>query len=279
MNRAMKSLLAIRNITITVLVLLSSVLTAQIPAKPIPPRLVNDFASLLNPSDAARIEEALVAFSDSTSNQIVVVTVTSLGGVDKSQFAYSIGAEWKVGQSDFNNGIVILIKPKVGNERGEAFIATGYGLEGALPDAICKRIVEKEMIPRFREEDYFGGIVAALNVIMPIAAGEYSSDEYAASSGEEGSIIAAILVILFVLFVTVISAISKRGGGGNYGGGGKKGPGLAELLILGSLLSRGGGGRSGGFGGGFGSGGGFGGGGFGGFGGGGFGGGGAGGSW
>jgi uncharacterized protein len=275
----MKSLLAIRNITITVLVLLSSVLTAQIPAKPIPPRLVNDFASLLNPSDAARIEEALVAFSDSTSNQIVVVTVTSLGGVDKSQFAYSIGAEWKVGQSDFNNGIVILIKPKVGNERGEAFIATGYGLEGALPDAICKRIVEKEMIPRFREEDYFGGVVAALNVIMPIAAGEYSSDEYAASSGEEGSIIAAILVILFVLFVTVISSISKRGGGGNYGGGGRKGPGLAELLILGSLLSRGGGGRSGGFGGGFGSGGGFGGGGFGGFGGGGFGGGGAGGSW
>ena len=275
----MKSLLAIRNITITVLVLLSSVLTAQIPAKPIPPRLVNDFASLLNPSDAARIEEALVAFSDSTSNQIVVVTVTSLGGVDKSQFAYSIGAEWKVGQSDFNNGIVILIKPKVGNERGEAFIATGYGLEGALPDAICRRIVEKEMIPRFREEDYFGGVVAALNVIMPIAAGEYSSDEYAASSGEEGSIIAAILVILFVLFVTVISAISKRGGGGNYGGGGRKGPGLAELLILGSLLSRGGGGRSGGFGGGFGSGGGFGGGGFGGFGGGGFGGGGAGGSW
>ena len=278
MNRVMKSLLAIKSICIFWLLFFTTVLTAQIPAKPVPPRLVNDFASIISASDAQRLEEALVAFSDSTSNQIVIVTVNSLEGMDKAQFAYKIGAEWKVGQNEFNNGVVILIKPRTGNERGEAFIATGYGLEGALPDAICKRILEQEMLPRFREEDYTGGIIAALNVIMPIAAGEISSDQYASSGGEEGGIAVAILVIIFVIMVAVISAASKRGGGGNYGGGGKKGPGLAELLILGSLMS-GGRGRSGGFGGGFGSGGGFGGGGFGGFGGGGFGGGGAGGSW
>ena len=278
MNRVMKSLLAIKSICIFGLLFFTTVLTAQIPAKPVPPRLVNDFASIISASDAQRLEEALVAFSDSTSNQIVIVTVNSLEGMDKAQFAYKIGADWKVGQNEFNNGVVILIKPRTGNERGEAFIATGYGLEGALPDAICKRILEQEMLPRFREEDYTGGIIAALNVIMPIAAGEISSDQYASSGGEEGGIAVAILVIIFVIMVAVISAASKRGGGGNYGGGGKKGPGLAELLILGSLMS-GGRGRSGGFGGGFGSGGGFGGGGFGGFGGGGFGGGGAGGSW
>jgi uncharacterized protein len=274
----MKSLLAIKSISLIGLLIFTTVLTAQIPAKPVPPRLVNDFASILSATEAQRIEEALVAFSDSTSNQIVIVSVNSLEGLDKAQFAYNIGAEWKVGQDEFNNGVVILIKPKKGNEKGEAFIVTGYGLEGALPDAICKRIVEQEMIPRFRDEDYFGGVIAALNVIMPIAAGEYTSDEYAASSAQEGGIAAAVLVIIFVIAVAVISAASKKGGGGNYGGGGKKGPGLAELLLLGSLLS-GGRGRSGGFGGGFGGSGGFGGGGFGGFGGGGFGGGGAGGSW
>jgi uncharacterized protein len=278
MNRVMKSLLAIKSISIIGLLFITTVLAAQIPAKPVPPRLVNDFASILSATEAQRIEEALVAFSDSTSNQIVIVSVNSLEGLDKAQFAYNIGAEWKVGQDEFNNGVVILIKPKKGNEKGEAFIVTGYGLEGALPDAICKRIVEQEMIPRFRDEDYFGGVIAALNVIMPIAAGEYTSDEYAASSAQEGGIAAAVLVIIFVIAVAVISAASKKGGGGNYGGGGKKGPGLAELLLLGSLLS-GGRGRSGGFGGGFGGSGGFGGGGFGGFGGGGFGGGGAGGSW
>jgi uncharacterized protein len=278
MNRVMKSLLAIKSISLIGLLIFTTVLTAQIPAKPVPPRLVNDFASILSATEAQRIEEALVAFSDSTSNQIVIVSVNSLEGLDKAQFAYNIGAEWKVGQDEFNNGVVILIKPKKGNEKGEAFIVTGYGLEGALPDAICKRIVEQEMIPRFRDEDYFGGVIAALNVIMPIAAGEYTSDEYAASSAQEGGIAAAVLVIIFVIAVAVISAASKKGGGGNYGGGGKKGPGLAELLLLGSLLS-GGRGRSGGFGGGFGGSGGFGGGGFGGFGGGGFGGGGAGGSW
>lgn len=271
MNKVMRSLLVIKSIAISALLLLSSLLLAQIPSKPNPPKLVNDFASVLSQPDAQRIESALVAFSDSTSNQIVVVIVNSLEGIDKAQFAYDIGHEWKVGQSEFNNGVVILIKPKRGNEKGEAFIATGYGLEGALPDAICRRIVDREMIPRFQEEDYFGGIVAALNVIMPIAAGEISSDKYAASNGEDGGLAAAILVILFIIIFVVLSAVSKKGGGGNYGGGGRKGPGLAELLILGSLMSGGRGGRSGG--------GGFGGGGFGGFGGGGFGGGGAGGSW
>jgi len=279
MNRAMKFLLANRgkSLLIAALMLLTGTAFAQIPAKPQPPRLVNDLASVLKADEADYIERVLVAFADSTSNQILLVTVNSLEGMDKSQFAYQIGQEWGVGQSKYNNGVVILIKPKTGNERGEAFIASGYGLEGALPDAICKRIVEQEMIPNFRNNDYYGGIVAALNVIMPIAAGEYSSDEYAARKGggaEEG-IFGGVAVIIFIIII-VIASIARRGGGGNIHGGGRRGPGLMEMLILGSMLSGGGRGSSGGS---FGGGGGFGGGGFGGFGGGGFGGGGAGGSW
>lgn len=263
-------ILIIAAITLTI-----SGIMAQIPQRPQPQRLVNDLASLFSAEQVNELESKLVDFSNRTSNQIVILTVNSLEGIDKSQFAYSIGEQWGVGQSKFDNGVVILIKPKLGNEKGEAFVASGYGLEGALPDAICKRIVENEMIPSFRNNDYFGGVSKALNVIMPIAAGEFTSEEYAAKTGK-GGFAPFIGIIIFIIVMTILSALGKKGGGSNnIGGGGKRGPGMLELLLLGSLLS-GGGRSSGGFGGGFGGGGG---GGFGGFGGGGFGGGGAGGSW
>ena len=276
MNRAMKSRLVNRIILLLAAVTFTvSGLMAQIPQRPQPQRLVNDMASVFTAEQAGQLESTLVDFSNKTSNQIVILTVNSLEGTDKSQFAYSVGEQWGVGQSKFDNGLVILIKPKTGSERGEAFIATGYGLEGALPDAICKRIVENEMIPAFTDNDYFGGITKALNVILPIAAGEYSSKEYAAKT-DKGGFVPAIGIIVFIIIMVVLSALGKKGGGSNnIGGGGRRGPGMLELLLLGSLLS-GGCRSSGGFGGGgYGGGGG----GFGGFGGGGFGGGGAGGSW
>lgn len=276
MNRAMKSRLVNRIILFLAAVTFTvSGLMAQIPQRPQPQRLVNDMASVFTAEQAGQLESTLVDFSNKTSNQIVILTVNSLEGMDKSQFAYSVGEQWGVGQSKFDNGVIILIKPKLGNERGETFIASGYGLEGALPDAICKRIVEKEMIPAFLNNDYFGGVSKALNVIMPIAAGEFTSEEYAAKTGA-GGFAPAIGIIIFIIIMVILSVLGKKGGGSNnIGGGGKRGPGMLELLLLGSLLS-GGGRSSGGFGGGgFGGGGG----GFGGFGGGGFGGGGAGGSW
>jgi uncharacterized protein len=266
--------------SLTLLILLTVAATsvlAQVPKRPSPPRLVNDFAAILTPEQSAYLEDTLVNFANKTSNQIVIVTLNDLGGMERSQMAYSIGEEWKVGQEKFDNGVVVLIKPKTPNERGEAFIATGYGLEGALPDAICKRIVEKEMIPHFMLGEYYEGIVQALKVIMPIAAGEFSSEEYAAQS-KGGSLAGALIVIGIVLIFIIVSISKTKKGPTNFGGGDRKDPSFFDLLILGSLLS-GRGGRFGGYsGGGFGRGG-FGGGGFGGFGGGSFGGGGAGGSW
>jgi len=250
--------------------------STQVPAKPAPPRLVNDLASVFTTSEASDLENRLVQFSDSTSNQIVIVTLPSLNGYEKSQMAFSIGESWGVGGTKFNNGIVILVKPKTNHEKGEAFIATGYGLEGALPDAICKRVVENEMIPHFNNNNYYSGIDAALNVILPIAAGEYSYQEYKKET--EGSLFGSLLVLFFV-FIFIIAFIGKKGGGSsNIGGGNHRGPSALDLLLLGSILTSGSRGSSGGSFGGFG-GGSFGGGGFGGFGGGGFGGGGAGGSW
>lgn len=275
MNRAMKYRL-VKNINkiliLAVLLLSNSWLYGQIPQKPSPPRLVNDLAAVFSATQLSELELLLSDFSNRTSNQIVIITISDLGGIDPSQFAYEIGDKWKVGQSKFDNGVVILFKPK-NDTKGEVFIATGYGLEGALPDATCKRIIEQEMIPSFRNNDYYGGIKKATEVVMKIAAGEYTSEEYAKKTSSQGAV-ASIGVIIFIIFFVIIM-ISKKGGPTNLGSGNRKGGGLWEALFLASMLS--GGNRSGGgFGGGSG---GFGGGGFGGFGGGGFGGGGAGGSW
>jgi len=252
---------------------LSAVQAQEIPERPVPPRLVNDFAGVLSQDEIARLENKLVAFNDSTSTQLTVVIVKSLNGYDKSDFAYQIGQKWGVGQKGKNNGAVILIKPKIAGEKGEAFIATGYGLEGVIPDALSKRIVDNEMIPNFQEGNYYKGIDAATSAMISLAKGEYTADQYIKKlkkkSNPYGFIIP--LIILIVVF-SVIRGSRARGHSV-----GKSIPFWTAFWLLGSM-GRGHGGSwndfssgSGGFGGG--------GGGFGGFGGGSFGGGGAGGSW
>ena len=254
--------------------------SAQIPAKPNPPRLVNDFAKIFTAQQTAALEDSLVQFSKKTSNQVAIVTVNDLGGMAPSQFAYEIGEKWGVGGEKLDNGVVILIKPKT-DTKGEVFIATGYGVEGALPDASCSVIINREMIPSFKENDYYGGVNKALAVILPVLANEYSIEEY--EKGEEDKMIVglAMLVAGMALVFIVIALVSKdqdnkndrNGNSGTFGGG--NGADVAAAILLGSMLGGRSSGRSGGsFGGGS-----FGGGGFGGFGGGSFGGGGAGGSW
>ena len=162
------------------------------------------------------------------------------------------------------------------------FIATGYGLEGAVPDAFARMVIEREMIPHFRQDDYYGGVVAALEVLLPVISGEISTDKYAATGDDE--LLPALFFLAFIGFVVFVLIISSGNNNQNMGGGNHRGGRdftAADAFILGSILGnshgrRGGSYGGGSFGGGFG-GGGFGG--FGGFGGGSFGGGGAGGSW
>ncbi|MBE0662048.1 MAG: TPM domain-containing protein [Bacteroidales bacterium] len=241
--------------------------TQDIPPRPVPPRLVNDFAGVLSASEAQRLEEKLVNFNNSSSNQITIVIVSSLNGYDKSDYAIKLGHEWGVGQEGFDNGVVVLIKPKVGNERGEAFVAVGYGLEPVITDAASRRIVENEMIPSFRENNYYAGIDAATDVLMGLASKEYSSDEYAPKVSPFVGLIPIIIIFLIIFFISRAGSSQKS-----------MGKNLPFWTML-ALMSMGGSkGSFGNFSGGRGS---FGGGGssFGGFGGGGFGGGGAGGSW
>lgn len=246
-------------------------LSAQdIPEPMVPYRLVNDFADIFSPSEEMALEQKLRAYNDSTSTQIYIVSVSDLGGYDVSDYAFRLGEKWQIGQKSKDNGAVILVKPKTGNSRGQAFIATGYGLEAYITDIYAGRIVRNEMIPYFMEDDYFGGINAAVDAMIARLSGEFAAD----ADEEEGIPVFGIIIILIVI-VLLISFFSK-GGDQHVNGGGHR---TSSPTIFFPPLSRG---RTSG---GFGSGGwnrGSGGGGMGGFGGGGggrFGGGGAGGSW
>jgi uncharacterized protein len=203
-----------------------------------------------------------------------VIITDELCDYEPVEYATNIGHNWGVGQKEFDNGVVLLVSPK----HRKTFIAVGYGLEGAIPDAISKRIVNQELLPNFRNDDYFGGISAATIVLMQLAKGEINAEDYRASQGDDPLVVGLIagILLLLILIVGPISSAWK------YSMINDVAFWTAFMLILNSRGSHSGmfgdfsGGR-GHFGGGFGSS--SGGGGFGGFGGGGFGGGGAGGSW
>lgn len=248
----------------------------DIPERPNPPQLVNDLAGMLTPEEAQSLESKLDDFSNRTSTQIVVLTVKTLNGEDKSMYATEVGQKWGVGQKGFDNGVVILLKEKTNESKGEVFIATGYGLEGALPDATCKLIVENEMIPSFRQGNYAEGIDKAVSTIMKISLGEFSAKEYNSKhAAKKESPVGAIIALIVIIFI-----IGRIFGASNSVRNRHMGRNLPFWILLGMLGSgsRSSSGNWGNFnsgGGSFGGGGG----GFGGFGGGGFGGGGAGGSW
>ena len=251
-----------------------------LPSRPNPPKLVNDFTGILTQDQIDQLTIRCNQFANKTSNQVAIVILPYLHGLNRADAAYKIGTSWGVGQGKFDNGVVFLVKPKIGDEGGEVFIAPGRGLEPVLTDAFTKRIIELRVIPAFKENDYYNGINDALNIIFPVASGEISTDEFA--NNEDDDVSSAISVLMLIFFIAmVIIAFSSNNKNNNFGSGNRRGEDFTAGYILGNLLSslaRGGFGRGGSSWGG-GSSGGWSGGGFGGFGGGGFSGGGAGGSW
>lgn len=240
----------------------------EFPAKP--NTLVNDYTNTLTNEQKQTLERKLVAFDDSTSSQIAVVIMKSVGDYDINDYTQKLGRAWGVGGKDKNNGVVLLVA--MGDRK--LSIQTGYGVEGALPDIYTKRIIENDIKPFFKSNDYYAGIDAGTDSIIQLIKGEYKNDNpKAKSKGSKGG---AGIIVIIIIIVIVIILRKGGGGGGNQVIGGR---GVADALFWSMLL--GGGGRGsggGGFGGGFG-GGSSGGGGFGGFGGGSFGGGGSSGSW
>ncbi len=185
---------------------------AQIPPRPNPPRLVNDFAHLMTQEQVDQLEKRLVDFNDTTSNMICVVTVKSLNGMEASEFAYEIGDQWGVRSKETgkNNGVVILIKPKTTLEQGEVDIEVGYDLEPVLPDAYATHIANDVMIEHFKENDYYGGVVAALDEMMPIIVGEISIDEIRKAERRNLLIFAAFVFGSFFLLILLLVIVSAK---------------------------------------------------------------------
>src|SRR5208283_4080408 len=129
---------------VVILITVSTALTGQtsgIPEKPDPPRLVNDYAGFLTSAEQRQLENKLVAINDSSTTQIAVVIVKSLQGYDINDMGARIIQKWGIGQKNKDNGLLILVKPKLPGERGEIAIATGYGVEHLVTDALAKQIV------------------------------------------------------------------------------------------------------------------------------------------
>jgi uncharacterized protein len=240
--------------------------------KPNPPKLVNDAAGVLSPDQVAILEQKLVALDDSTSNQIAVVLIKSLDGYEVAEYANKLFRAWGIGNKKTNNGVLIL----AAIDDKKIWIEVGYGLEGAIPDVTASAIYRNEIIPEFKQQNYYRGIDRAIDALSKAAVGEYKVKRERGKGEGGGNDIGGILK--FILIVIVVIIIIARGGGGRGGGMmSRRGVGgIAEAMLWSSLL---GGGNRGGGGWGGGSSGGFGGGGFGGFGGGSSGGGGAGGGW
>ena len=240
--------------------------------------LVTDLTGTLSPSDEASIEKMLVDFNDSTSTQIAVVIMHSVGSYDIQEYSVKLAQKWGIGQKGKNNGVLLL----VAKDDRRVNIQIGYGLEAVLTDALCKRVIETVIKPAFKAGDFAGGIREGATVLMQVASGEWKASDYLNSpgNGRDRSYPWFVLgVILFIIFfVFYVKAMKAR----TYARTNHISF-WAAWILLASMTSNAGGwnsfssgrGNFGGFGGGFGGGGG----GFGGFGGGSFGGGGASGGW
>ncbi len=239
-------------------------------AKDIPPKpstAVVDYIGLLKPGLKYELEQKLKTFNDTSSSAIVVVIDDSTEGEDIFDYSYKLATKWGVGSKGKDNGILIYIAFK---DR-KIFIQVGSGLEGAVPDAVAKRIIENVIKPYFRKQQYYAGIDKATDILISLTSGEFTADDY--MNNKETDIIGIIFLLIFIIvFVTIIVGFIKCmkdgdcNSGGGYSGSGRYNSGGGWIIGGGGF-----GGSSGGSS--------FGGGGFGGFGGGGFSGGGAGGGW
>ena len=239
---------------------------SDFPEKPNPPRLVTDFTNTLNQDEVNALEHKLKTYSDTTSSQIAIVVLKNIGDYEINQYAVELARKWSIGVKGKNNGILILWS--TGNRK--IYIATGYGMEEKVPDAIAKRIVNQLIIPNFKLGQYYQGLNMATDEIMARMSGTFQAD---ADQGSD-KFPFGLIIVLIVVFLIIMNIIRRNGGGNRFNNrnGGGFGSGLPWIISSSGGSGWGGGSSSSGWGGGDG-------GGFGGFGGGDFGGGGAGGDY
>lgn len=217
---------------------------------PSPPRYFNNYANVVSAGTVDRLNKTLEDFEKQTSSQIVVAVYPKMQ-TDSSidDYAQRIFRLWKVGQKDKNNGAILLVFVQDHKMR----IQTGYGLEGALPDSICKRIIDQEIAPRFKQGDFDGGLSAGVTAMLAATKGEYkgngrtvanpygSSNAGSSTRSSQDSPAGFFAIFFLIIMVIIVLAIFSRFRGGGGGGG---------WIFLGGGGGGGGGGWSGGGGGG-----------------------------
>ena len=173
-----------------------------IPAKP--SGYILDEAGLLNPEEENALEQKMRGYADSTSTQFAIVLVNSTNGRDPYDYAIDIGKIWGVGQKGKNNGVVILVAMQDRKLR----IVTGRGIEDVLPDAVCKRIINRTLKPTFKAGAYYQGLEQATSEMMRRASGEFKNED----SGEEPQGIPPVIIIFLILIIISIIKAVRNGG-------------------------------------------------------------------
>ena len=223
-----------------------------IPKKPDFQTSIYDYAQLLSAKDKAALEKKLIKYSDSTSTQIVVVTVETINNESIGILAPKWAHEWGIGQSKQDNGVLILLAKK---ER-KIDITPGYGVEDRITAGIGGEIIRKIITPEFKTGNYYKGLDKGADAIFDVLKGKYKGERK--KNKEKGLPILPIIIIVIVILALISKSKNSGGNSGNSGAG----PSLLDVIILSSLGRSGGGfgggGSSsdgGGFGGGFGGGG------------------------
>lgn len=262
MNLLKKNNLGLLSIFVFYFFVTSGFSQFKIPEKPSFQTSVYDYANVLSSNEKAQLEEKLIKYADSTTTQIVVITIESLDGEEINNLATNWGQTWGIGGTEKDdNGVIVLLSKK---ERKIA-INPGYGLEDKLTAGIGGEIIRNVIVPEFKNGSYYKGLDKGTDELFKVFAGKYKGER----KKNKGKFPFLPIIIFIVIIIIVLKNKNNNGNSGNSGG---IGPNLLDVILL-SSLGRGSGG--GGFGGSSGDGGGFGGG----FGGGGFSGGGSSGSW
>lgn len=203
------------------LLLISGIASPALAEPTFPPLTgrVVDQAEILSPADETALTAKLEALETRTTDQLVVVTVSSLQGYAIEDYGYKLGRHWQIGQAGANNGVILLVAP---NER-KVRIEVGYGAEGVLTDALSSVIIQTKILPRFRDHDMPGGIIAGTDAIieqltLDPAEAKARADKAATAkpdSDPEGLIFIVVLILVLAPHLLVLMAVmglfGKRG--------------------------------------------------------------------
>ena len=230
------------------LLLIASPLARALEVPPLRGR-VNDYAGVMSQDQVRTLESQLTQFEQETGHQIAVLTIPTLDGEDIEGFSIRVAETWKIGKKGFDNGVILLVAVKDRKLRLEV----GYGLEGVLPDAIADRIIRDYIVPRFRAQDYAGGVIAGIDAVQKVIKQEPlpESARKPNQAPRSGFNSLAMFAIAFVIFALMAFSSGRRsrnqmwsgrgrryppifwggggsgggfsGGGGGFGGGGASG--------------------------------------------------------